>query len=141
IYETERLRRRAIHLDAAKGAAELNETGKKLESLSEELSKEAPFLEQKLTERALDGVKGHQSALESVYGFYNGYDPDFTWWMEKPYAKIMEQLKAYSEIIMGKVDEHTLSKDDGSGIVGSPVGAEELKNLLEDAFIPYSAEE
>lgn len=141
IYETERLRRRGIHLDAAKVAAQLNETGKKLEILSEELSKEAPFFEQKLADRGQDVVKGHQKALESVYGFYNGYDPDFTWWMEKPYAKLMEQLKAYGELIMDKVDGNTLSKDDGSGIVGSPVGAEELKNLLEDAFIPYSAEE
>lgn len=141
IYETERLRRRGIHLDAAKVAAQLNEVGKKLESLSKELSKEAPFLEQKLAERGMDVVKGHQSALKSVYEFYHGYDPDFTWWMEKPYANLMEQLKTYGELIMDKVDANTLSKDDGSGIVGSPVGAEELKNLLEDAFIPYSAEE
>lgn len=141
IYEVEKLRRRGAHLDAAKVAAQLNETSKRLKELTEQLGQTPPFLEQNLSRRALDVVKGHQTALQSVYEFYNEYDPDFTWWMEKPYANLMEQLKAYSELIATKVDENTLSKDDGSGIIGNPVGAKELKNLLEDAFIPYSAEE
>ncbi|WP_242527908.1 DUF885 family protein [Allomuricauda sp. CAU 1633] len=141
IYETEKLRRRGIHLESAKVAAQLNEISNKLETLSTELSKEPPSFDRSLAERGQDVVKGHQTALESIYEFYNGYDPDFTWWMEKPYAQLMEELKAYGELIMTKVDESTLPKDDGSGIIGSPVGAKELKNLLEDAFIPYSAEE
>ncbi len=141
IYETEKLRRRGIHLESSKIAAEFNAISNELESLSAALSKEPPLFDRNLAERGQDVVKGHQTALESIYQFYNGYDPEFTWWMEKPYAKLMEQLKAYGKLIMDKVDESTLSKDDGSGIVGNPVGAKELKNLLEDAFIPYTAEE
>lgn len=141
IYETEKFRRRGIHLESSKIAAEFNAISNELESLSAALSKEPPLFDRNLAERGQDVVKGHQTALESIYQFYNGYDPEFTWWMEKPYAKLMEQLKAYGKLIMDKVDESTLSKDDGSGIVGNPVGAKELKNLLEDAFIPYTAEE
>ncbi len=141
IYETEKLRRRGIHLESAKVAAQWNEISEKLKTLSAELSKEPASFDRNLAERGQDVVKGHQTALESIYEFYYGYDPDFTWWMEKPYTKLMEELKAYGELIMTKVDESTLPKDDGSGIIGNPVGAKELKNLLEDAFIPYSAEE
>ncbi|MEH6681825.1 MAG: DUF885 family protein [Sediminicola sp.] len=141
IYEMEKLRRRGIHLDAPKIAAQLNDLGQKIGALSEQLSAEAPSFDRPLAERGSNVVKGHRDALTSVYEFYHGYDPDFTWWMEKPYAKLMEQLKAYGELIMSNVDQSTLPKDDGSGIIGSPIGAEELKLLLEEEFIPYTAEE
>lgn len=141
IYEIEKKRRRGLHLDAPKVAAQLNDISKKLVELTALLEKEAPTFPQHLADRGREVVRGHLKALESVFEFYNLYDPDFGWWMERPYARLSGQLKAYGELIAGKVDPNTLSKDDGSGIVGSPIGERELKFQLEEAFIPYSAED
>lgn len=141
IYEIEKKRRRGLHLDAPKVAAQLNDISKKLVELTTMLEKETPSFPQHLANRGQEVVRGHLKALESVFEFYNQYDPDFGWWMERPYAKLSGQLKAYGELIASKVDPNTLSKDDGSGIVGNPIGEKELKFLLEEAFIPYSAEE
>ncbi len=141
IYGIEKQRRRGLHLDAPKVAAQLNDISKKLVELTALLEQETPSFPQHLADRGQQVVRGHFKALESVYEFYNLYDPDFSWWMERPYARLSEQLKAYGELIASKVDPNTLSKDDGSGIVGNPIGAKELKFQLEEAFIPYSAEE
>jgi len=141
IYGIEKQRRRGLHLDAPKVAAQLNDISKKLVELTALLEQETPSFPQHLADRGQQVVRGHFKALESVYEFYNLYDPDFSWWMERPYARLSEQLKTYGELIASKVDPNTLSKDDGSGIVGNPIGAKELKFQLEEAFIPYSAEE
>src|SRR5690606_7825585 len=141
IYGSEKQRRRRKHLDAPKVASQVNDISKKLPALTEALDKENPSFPQHLADRAQQVVLGHRKALESVHGFYSAYDPDFSWWMERPQIKISEQLTAYAKLLAEKVDPNTLSKDDGSGIVGSPIGAKELKFLLEEAFIPYSAED
>lgn len=141
IYEIEKKRRRGLHLDAPKVAAQLNDISNRLDELSRALAQETPSFPQHLANRGQEVVKGHLTALESIFDFYNQYDPDFSWWMERPQIRITEQLKAYGELIGEKVDPNTLSKDDGSGIVGNPIGEKELKFLLEEAFIPYSAED
>lgn len=93
-----------------------------------------------LAKRASESVAGLQSALSSYYRFYYGYDPLFTWWMEKPYQRTDSLLKAYSTQLKNKAAA-SLQKDDGSGIIGNPIGAAELKRQLELEMIPYTAEE
>src|SRR5690606_7214732 len=88
IYEIEKKRRRGLHLDAPKVASQLNDISKKLEQLTAQLEKEAPSFPQNLADRGQEVVKGHLKAIESVFKFYDGYDPDFSWWMETPYARI-----------------------------------------------------
>ncbi|MFX6949912.1 hypothetical protein ABTH81_22820, partial [Acinetobacter baumannii] len=76
--------------------------------------------------RAEATVKGLQNALKSVYDFYYGYDPQFTWWMAKPYAVVDSSLAVYASQLRSKGNTASLQKDDGSGIVGNPIGREEL---------------
>jgi uncharacterized protein (DUF885 family) len=47
----------------------------------------------------------------------------------------------YAEALKKKVDPNTLPKDDGSGIIGSPIGREELLRQLQFEMIPYSPED
>ncbi|MCX6539757.1 MAG: DUF885 family protein [Acidobacteria bacterium] len=46
-------------------------------------------------------------ALRSItaewYGFYNGYDPLFTWWMGLPYKHVDEALSRYAAFLRDKV--------------------------------------
>ncbi|MBT1699020.1 DUF885 family protein [Fulvivirgaceae bacterium PWU4] len=140
IYELEKLRRRGTHLESPKVAATLSDlrttVNQKIVALIQE-----PNLTPALAARASDIVAAHQGALRSVFEFYHGYDPDFTWWVKKPLQELDSTLAKYSRLLKNKIDKTVLPKDDGSGIIGSPIGREELLRLLKYELIPYSPEE
>ncbi len=140
LYALEVERRRGKHLDGQKTAATLNEISKTLSSLSAKVKAEKPSFPRSLTSRMEGIIAGHKKALKSVQDFYKGYDPEFTWWVEKPYEKLDGMLTDYSKLLAEQVEKNTLPKDDGSGIIGNPIGKEELLRLLASEFIPYSPE-
>lgn len=86
-------------------------------------------------------MKGHKSALKSVFEFYNAYDPEFGWWTTKPYRQLDSALTKYAALLRNKVDPATQPKDDGSKIIGNPIGREELLRLLQYEMISYSPED
>lgn len=140
IYQIEKQRRRGTHLNSDEVARQLNDIAKKITEASKKLNQE-PNLSRALTTRAEGIIKGQQTALKSVYEFYDGYDPMFTWWVKKPYHVLDSMLNLYALQLKKKVDPATLPKDDGSGIIGNPIGREELLRLLQYEMIPYSPEE
>ena len=140
IYELEKQRRRGKHMDGSIVAEQLNDIFKSLQETSIELKKGNPAFSRALTKRAEGIIQGQRQALESVYEFYNGYDPQFTWWVTKPYQVLDSLLDQYSKLIKAQVDLSTLPEDDGSGIIGNPIGREEIIRQLENEMIPYSPE-
>lgn len=140
IYPLEQERRRGKHLQSDEVAKQLNEIYKAIQSSTQKLKQE-PNLPRELASRAELTIKGQQAALKSVFDFYNGYDPDFTWWVTKPYQKLDSALTKYAAALKTKVDPATLPKDDGSGIIGNPIGRDELLRLLQYEMISYSPEE
>lgn len=140
IYEIEKKRRRGLHLNSEETANQLNAIQKNISVFARSLSKE-PNLPPALASRASSVVSGQQAALKSVFEFYNGYDPDFTWWVKKPYQQLDSTLAKYSSLLKNKVDASALPKDDGSGIIGNPIGRDELIRLLQYEMIPYTPEE
>ncbi|GGG76316.1 X-Pro dipeptidyl-peptidase [Parapedobacter pyrenivorans] len=85
-------------------------------------------------------ITGLQTALRSAYEFYNGYDPLYTWWVPLPYENLVRELSGYADDFGEQLVAGRLQMDD-SGIVGKPVGREELIKLLRYDFIPYTPEE
>ncbi len=141
IYELEKLRRRGKHLDAPAVATQMNQISNEIKALTKELKDKKPSFEKNLAERASGIMEGQKDAVESIYTFYKGYDPDFTWWVTKPAESLMKQLKEYGSLMYSMADESKLPKDDGSGIIGSPIGRVELIRQLEQEMIPYTPEE
>lgn len=139
VYTLEKQRRRGASLDAAALAKQFNGWQKEIISANAQLSKE-PVMQLALAKRASESVKGLQSALKSVYEFYNGYDPQFTWWMPLPYKSVDSLLGVYATQLLAKGD-NSFVKDDGSGIIGNPIGRDELIRQLQFEMIPYSPEE
>lgn len=140
LYELEKMRRRGAHLQSAEVAGTLNNVLKTVKLASAKISGES-LLTRKQVRRAEGIIKGHQAAIKSVFEFYNGYDPEFTWWVTKPYHQLDSALTEYAASVKKKVDPSTLPKDDGSGIIGNPIGSEELLRLLQFEMIPYTPED
>lgn len=140
LYDLEKLRRRGKHLDSEKVSADLAGTAKKMEAELKVLSKIAPMQPEE-ARLAAEVIAGQRTALNSVYDFYSGYDPQFSWWVKKPYQLMDTLLAQYGKKIASRVDSSLLPKNDGSGIIGQPIGEKELLRLLQYEYIPYSPEE
>ena len=139
IYELEKTRRRGATIDGEKEAGKLSSIQKELINSIASLKK-SPDLSAELSDYSVRNTRFLQDALRSYYRFYFGYDPMFTWWAEKPYKKTDSLLSAYGSLLKSKAAA-SAQKDDGSGIIGNPIGAVELKRQLEFEMIPYTAEE
>ncbi|GAB4029409.1 DUF885 family protein [Spirosoma gilvum] len=140
IYAVEKLRRRGHVLNAQALAANLNALGPQIVAAKKGVEK-VEKLDPALVRRAESTAQGLQQALKSIYTFYNAYDPNFTWWMEKSYPKADSLLNAYVKFFQKKAREAAPTKDDGSGIAGVAVGRTELLRQLQVEMIPYSPEE
>lgn len=140
IYQWEKLRRRGAYLPGESIAQQMGNMQQRLKTLAKELA-QTPLIDMPLALCAEASVKGLQAALKSVYTFYNGYDPLFTKWIPARYQALDSSLAAYAVILMNKGNKASLQKDDGSGIIGNPIGREELIRQLQYEMIPYAPEE
>lgn len=140
LYEIERERRRGKSLDWQEVAKKLNDTGNDIEAITVKLSATDAF-DQKLTKRASAAIKGIQKGIENIHSFYNEYDPLYTWWVPMPINRVDSLLTIYEKVMASKAKLITTQADDGSGIVGSPIGREEIIKQLEFEMIPYTPEQ
>lgn len=112
-----------------------------LDANSKAIEEQKPVFPRNITRRANGVIQGHREALKSVFEFYKDYDPQFTWWTSKSFEEVDSVLNQYAKLISDCVDPATLPDDDGSGIIGNPIGREELLRQLQYEMIPYSPEE
>ena len=136
----EKPRRRGLAVNGETAARELNEISKEVSAAIQKL-KSSDSIETKQANLASDAVRGLQGTLKNYYNFYNGYDPLFTWWVPKTYTGLDSLLTLYAVALKKKAKTTSSQKDDGSGIIGNPIGAAELQRTLKLEFIPYTAEE
>jgi uncharacterized protein (DUF885 family) len=140
IYGMEKYRRRGPQPDAQQWAANMKEITAGIEKLSKSLAKDTTITIN-LIRRAQGIVRGLQAALKSVNEFYTGYDPAYSWWLPDTFKKLDTAIAAYAQRWQQKGKAAPGGKDDGSGIVGYPIGKEEIIRQLQLEFIPYTPEE
>jgi uncharacterized protein (DUF885 family) len=140
IYLSEKERRRGEKQDAQALAASFREMALSLQEKFKQLTATGE-LNIHLLRRGAAIARGLSEALHSVHTFYNGYDPLYTWWAPAPYKQLDSALKSYEAVWIQKIKTAPGSKDDGSGIVGHPIGRDELIRQLQLEMIPYSPEE
>jgi uncharacterized protein (DUF885 family) len=138
IYTLEKTRRRGYQPDAEKVAREWSDIAGEVKALQGKL-KEEKGLDLESIYAAGDAIANLKRSLASIYEFYNGYDPLFTWWVPKNYQALDEALTGYAAQFKKKTE--ILAAPDKSGIVGRPVGREELVRQLNYELIPYTPEE
>lgn len=140
IYELEVKRRRGYAIDGKKVAQQLHELVAENKVHWKDLTN-FPVLNHAQLRLAKRTIQGYKDALESVFEFYNGYDPLFTWWVPEPYQQLQDLLEELAERIEEKANQNLIPKDDGSGIIGNPIGRAAIMEELHFAMIPYSPEE
>ncbi|RYG45316.1 DUF885 family protein, partial [bacterium] len=83
-----------------------------------------------------DGIMNElRRGMKRWFDYYNGYDPQFSWWVKEPYRELDEALGGYHTVVRSK----TLGKP--GTIPGYAVGREALLEDLASELIPYSPEE
>jgi uncharacterized protein (DUF885 family) len=115
--------------------------------------------------RAVILANNLRANLRTWFTFYNGYDPQFTWWAAEDYHKADAAFEAYttflSERLLGlKPPPAAAPRNDGdrrpistgsavaiahpgetNDIIGNPVGREALLSELAYELIPYTPEQ
>ena len=140
IYALYKPRRRGIAVNGEAVAGELDDINKEIGKAIDKLKK-MDSLEAVQANIASDAAKALQSSLKDYFNFYNGYDPLFTWWVPKTYSTTDSLLNLFAAGIKKKGKVNTLQQDDGSGIIGNPIGNVELIRQLNYELIAYSPEE
>jgi len=138
VYALEKLRRRGTQLDGEKIAKEWFDISNEIKLLQVKL-KDDKTISFQSTYDAADNINNLKAALQSVYQFYNGYDPMFTWWVPKSYKPLDSLLEDYGQSFKKK--RESIAMPDKSGIVGQPVGRDEIVRQLQYEMIPYTPEE
>ena len=140
IYDLEKNRKRGLNVDGQEVAKEMDEIRKEIIKAIEKAKGKDSLTKEEANMASL-AVKGLQTSLQNYYSFYNGYDPLFSWWVPKTFSATDSMLNVYAARLKNKGRESTSQKDDGSGIVGNPIGRDELIRQLKLEFIPYTPED
>lgn len=138
IYALEKLRRRGTVVDAKKIAWDWHQIALSVIKLQSQLKKDSSLSLPNLF-AATNKLSNLKATLVSIYKFYNGYDPLFTWWVPSAYTELDTTLNNYQKTFTQNKNRFTAN--DKSGIVGQPAGREEILRQLKYEMIPYSPDE
>lgn len=140
ISDLEDARRKLEMVDAAKIAALLNDLNKTILQTQKNVDA-ANFAKPKKTvaNRAARSVGSLRNTLRNWFNFYNGYDPNFSWWNAETYKAVDASLGSYQTFLLDKLVG--IRADDKTTIIGDPIGRDALLKELEFEMIPYTPEE
>lgn len=139
IYNLEKIRRRGGHVEGKNVASNFTHIFKEIKQLQPKLATEKNISVEDGRRSAVI-VSGMQQALKNVFNFYNAYDPNFSWWVPNTYKNLDSVLTSYGITFKTCADKNAPFKD-SSGIVGFPIGRDEIIRQLRNEYIDYTPEE
>ena len=113
-------------------AATLNSVGEAVSSLRQSFRDNTITIERQSASFASQVIRQIQDALREWFQFYDGYDPMFSWWVEKSFGSAMASLDAYAIFLR----EHVAGVS-GDEVIGLPIGKEALIAELREAQVHY----
>ena len=140
VHKLEMARWQAAPLDCQSAATCVAELAEQVKQLREHLAKPkgkpiAPIV----ALRAADATRALQESLKRWHAFYEGYRPDFAWWLKKPFEDATKQLEDYAKYLREEVAQ-AKGKDDDP-LLGEPIGREALADGIRGEWLPYTADE
>ena len=122
-----------------------------------------PKVSRTVANRAADNIDQLRGIVTNWYRYYDGYDPQFTWWVKSPHARLDSAMTRYARTLRERVvgipvavlaasaaragGAAAPAAGAGAGpandgpIIGDPIGAEALREDLEHEMIPYTPQE
>ena len=97
--------------------------------------KPSPVLAQRSAE-AMDRLRG---ALGGWFKFYQGFQPDFSWWIRQPNEALAKGLEETAQYL--RKDIAGLKGEPDDPLIGDSIGAAALSSQITAEMIPYSAAE
>ncbi|RSZ55804.1 DUF885 domain-containing protein [Massilia atriviolacea] len=98
-----------------------------------------PMASRSVANRAAQVLASTARDLKAWYAYYEGYDPQLTWWVKRPYADLDKAMGEYAaslnERLVGKASARLLN------VTGDPIGRDGLLSALQREMIPYTPEE
>jgi len=96
-------RRRMEKIEPAKIAVQLNDLSKQIDAARKatesSLRGEPGKLKRSVANRAAMTLGSLRNTLRTWFGYYNGYDPLFTWWADEPYKAVDASLGNYATFL------------------------------------------
>lgn len=89
--------------------------------------------------RAANRIADLKKVLDDWFKFYDGYDPEFSWWNRTPYTNLVTALDEHEKFLREAIVGVTFGQ--GEPIIGDPIGAAGLAADLEYEMIPYTPDE
>jgi uncharacterized protein (DUF885 family) len=133
-------RRALVRVDARAAADTLNQANEAIAALDKRIDKDpksAPVTDPIVAHRAARLLDGVRNDLKEWFTFYDGYDPEFTYWTKQPYEALAKRLEAHSKLLRDTL----AGASDPEKIIGDPIGRDALVAELRYELIPYTPEE
>ena len=125
--------------DAAASLKVAREVAEKVHKKTDDVPAGAPAVTPVIAYRAARDLERVRGVLAAWFTFHDGYDPQFAWWVRKPYEALVEGMKGYEHYL-----RETVAGVQGGGaapLIGDPIGRGALCNALAREMIPYTPEE
>ncbi len=84
-------------------------------------------------------VRALQDTFKRWYTFYDGYQPDFAWWVKKPYDDAAKQLDDYGKQLREEIAGQKNKDEDP--LVGEPIGPDALSAEIRRQWLAYTPDE
>ncbi|WP_197091533.1 DUF885 family protein [Sphingobacterium endophyticum] len=138
ILSFEKKRRRGASINAKEIATSMENATEQVETEIKKLEN-IKSIESADVDYLIELIESLKKRLESSFDFYNGYEPEFTWWAPKSHEALQSKLSEYKAALSSKTNLKPF--EDGSQISGKPVGKAVLNKMLKDEMIAYNSDE
>jgi uncharacterized protein (DUF885 family) len=102
----------------------------------------APQVTRTIANRAAGDLDDVRAVVGNWFRYYDGYDPQFSWWVKAPRQMLDSALARYARTLRERVVGMKPGLSENTGpIVGEPIGSEGLQEDLDYEMIPYTPEE
>ena len=92
-----------------------------------------------LARRTAAAVSEIRGTFKGWSSFYDGFVPDFSWWMKKPGDETMAALEDYAKFLREEIAGLKGKEEDP--LIGDAIGVEALAEDIASEMLPYTAEE
>ena len=89
--------------------------------------------------RSAEAVSELSNSLKKWFENYNGFTPEFAWWVKQPYDEVNKALESYGKFLREELAGIKGKNEDP--LLGKAIGNEELNRQFRYEFIPYTPQE